>query len=201
MQNLYFQIGYLLFLWYIIWALFNSYLKPIITRHYGRGHIYKFLFFLAAFGVITLSFEELAGPKLKELILSFFIALAIGFVLIYFNSFQKEISKGKYFLLSLPSNVLFQQTTILASIVLLTKIFTYQYSNLYFGLYFTFAHLPVLTFKWVKFRYFYLLLTFVGGTVFSYIILNLRFGIAMTYLIHYFFYISMLFVLKDEEKI
>jgi len=158
-------------------------------------------FFIFAFLVNFFVFKNILIPYLWVLILGFLVSSSIGLIFSNVKFLYKYIKSGRFFLLFHPFNILFQQSSVVIGIILLENYLHNSYQNYYFGVAFMILHFPVVFFKWAKLRWFYLAGTLLGGTLFSYLILNFSFGATLTYLIHYLIYVGIIYYLKDQNKI
>jgi len=190
------------FSWISVLGIFNEFFK---SRIYKKGK-YEFaftdLFFITCF-ILTYSvfFQTLKG-YITYLVLAWVTTSLFGFFLSYDYLFYKRIKKGRYYLISLPSNLLFQQTVVCATVLFINQYCTGISANLIFGAVFFVLHIPIIFCRWVKLRYLYLILAFFGGMIFSFLITNYGgFGVTLSFLVHLGFYVPIFYYLRDETKI
>ena len=196
----YLQLALWLIIWSVTWYFFNSKIKWRASRE-QKMYINNFIYFIIAALLTFTVYSQIIASVLAKITFAFILTVTLGYYLSTASLYRKRIKKGKYFLVSVVSDILFQQMMVYVAIILLLDLYSNSYTNYYFGFFFTIVHLPVIFLKWVKLRYFYLMLTFLGGTLFSYLIINFSFGIFYTFLIHYLIYLTILYFLQDDTKI
>lgn len=185
------QVGWYL-IWFLIWGIFNYRFNWNLAKNKQEKYITPAIFFLSASMLLCLLFPSILLNSLYPLVTGAIFAFFLGMFFSNYYPFYKHIKNGKYFLVVLVSDILFQQIMVVLGVNFFTN----------FGLIFMTAHLPVLLLRWAKLRYLYLVLTFFGGTAFSYLILNFgTLGIIASFILHYSLYIPIFYYLKDDRKI
>lgn len=193
-----------LILWFLVWLAFwtayNAFFKWRIENSHRKKYFWFSIFFLicafVAYFLLGLQNKISLIPSLTAWV----IALLIGFFFSAYFPFYKHIRNGKYFLVAMASDVLFQQVMILIALNILGSLIKSNYFDLYFGLFFMLLHFPILFFKWARLRYLLFFLPFIGGAIFSFLIRNFgELGIILAFLIHFCTYIPIFYKLKDER--
>lgn len=188
-------------IWFSAWGAFNYKLNWNKAKTFVQRYIITSLFFLISTIIAIYIFDILESSNLYLILIGSIISMFLGTLLSNYYPFYKRIISGKYFLVSLVFDILFQQIMVIAGIKVLENYYRSGYLDLYFGILFMIGHLPIIFLKWAKMRYFYLIATLFGGTIFSYLINNYLNGPVYNFLIHYFVYICLFYYLKDERKI
>jgi len=116
-------------------------------------------------------------------------------------NYTKTTGINCQFLVFHPANIFLQQIFVVSGIYLLQILLGNNYSNWNFGCLFAISHLPVIFIKWAKLRYWYILLSFLGGTVFSYFITSYSYGPIITFTLHYLAYFIFLSITKSEDQL
>lgn len=187
--------------WFLFWGSFNSFFKWRIQKTGRKRYFFTTFCFLLGTFVIHIVFHRYLADSISSLVLAYLVALATGFFFSNYFPFYKCIKNGRYYLSSLPSNILLQQSMVVLAIRVLSQYLGANYIDLYLGIIFFLVHLPVIFFKWVKLRYLYLIFTLIGGITFSYLIRNYgNLGVFLSFLIHFGTYIPIFYHLKDERK-
>lgn len=187
-------------IWYLVWGFYNVNLRWSLEKFKRNKYIPRGLYFLASFIVIYFTYKNAVSQYIFQLIYVFIISNIIGLILTFNKKYNSKFKKDKLFTLFQSFNILYQQASILALIMILRNYYP-SYSDLYFGIFFGAIHAPLIFLPWVKLKYIIVLGCFVIGTLFSYLILNYKFGLSAAFLIHYAYYAWEIYYLKDEEKI
>lgn len=183
-----------------IWTLYNSYFKWKMYRAGKKQYLLSTIFFLLSAVAFNFIFYKYTRGSISTLILALIVSIGIGFFFSTFFPFYKHIKNGRYFLVSMPSDIFFQQLMIITAIKILSQYFGANYIDLYFGLFFALTHLPIIFFKWARLRYLIVILTLIGGTAFSYLIRNNgQTGVFASSLLHFLMYIPIFYYLRDER--
>ncbi|QQG41804.1 MAG: hypothetical protein HYV90_00625 [Candidatus Woesebacteria bacterium] len=189
-------------IWFLIWGIFNTRFNWKIAKTKKEKYYQTSFFFLLSSIAVYFIFENFLSKSIEPILLGFIITVGLGIFFSDYYPYYKHIKNGKYFLVSLAFDILLQQVMVVAGIKILNQYFGMNYNNLYFGVMFSAGHLPVIFLKWAKLRYFYLVLTFLGGIGFSFLINEIGgVGILISFLLHYSLYIPMFYYLQDERKI
>lgn len=188
--------------WFLFWGLFNAFFKWKIDQSGKKKYILTAVFFLSCYAVIYAIFYKYLLNSASPLLLGFLATLIIGFFFSDYFPFYKHIRNGKYYLASLPSNIVMQQALVIIAIKILSQLSGNKYLDVYFGIMFFIVHSPIVFFKWPRLKYLYLILTFLGGTMFSFLMRNYGdTGIFLSFLLHYCFYIPIFYRLRNERRI
>ncbi|MFZ3301548.1 MAG: hypothetical protein WA152_02435 [Microgenomates group bacterium] len=188
-------------LWYLVWGIYNVYFRWSWEKLKSKKYIPRGLYFLFSFFIIFIVFKDILFFYSDSLVLSLLATNLIGLILNYDRKYYKKFNKDRLFILFQSFNILYQQASIVVAIYLIKSLLANGYSDLYFGLFFGIIHLPLLFMPWIKLKYILVAGCFVIGTVFSYLILNYKFGLPTAFIIHYLYYAWEIYYLKDEEKI
>lgn len=195
------EIVYLVLLWFITWGFFNIYYKWKIITKSLFGYVSTSAYFLINFLIIFVIYKKSLLPFTLDLVVALLIATTIAFLLLSTSFFRSKIENGKYFLIFHVFNILYQQGMVVLLINQLSRYFGSNYKDYYFAVTFMLLHTPVVFLRWAKLRYYYLLLTYISGYLFSFFINNIQFGAGLSYLAHYIAYIFIILILKDKNKI
>lgn len=191
----------LIILWAIIWLSFNAFFKWKIEKTHRTKYFWTSIFFLTLTAIVIFAYLEIFTVWGWPLIGTYLFATFVGFFFSEFYPFYKHIKNGRYYLASLPSNILMQQSMVLIAWIMLNRLFFNSYQHYYLGILFMILHMPIIFLKWAKLRYLYLVLTLLAGTVFSYLYASFdKAGLVISFLIHYGVYILSFYYLKDERK-
>lgn len=189
-------------IWFLIWTVFNVRFnwKKAKTKN-DKYYVTSGFFFICS-AIVFLTFRSFFAGNGIYLAAGFIFSVFIGIFFSDYHPYYKHIKNGRYFLIALAFDILMQQILIVVGLKFLTQYFGVDYKNFYFGIMLVLGHLPVVFLKWAKLRYLYLVLTFFGGTLFSYLINRyLGIGITASILIHYTLYVPIFYYLRDERKI
>jgi hypothetical protein len=178
--------------WFMVWGAYNVYFKWKIDVIKNEKHLFTSAYFLIS-SLVAYSLFAKSLLFSYPLIVAFLISLFVGTFFSHFYPFIRHIKNGKYFLISLSFSILFQHIMINVGVNIEPK---------YFGFIFMAGHLPVIFLKWARYRYLYLVLTYFGGTDFSYLITKYSdTGVITSYMLHYLFYIPIFYYVQDERKV
>ncbi len=187
-------------IWYLIWGFYNIKLRWSLEKFKKDKYIPRGLYFLTSFIVIYYIYKNFISEHILQLIYIFVVTNIIGLILTFNKNYSSKFKKDKLFTLFQSFNILYQQASILALIILIRNFYP-NYNDLYLGIFFGVIHLPLIFLPWAKLKYIIVLGCFVIGTLFSYLITNYKFGLSISFLIHYIYYAWEIYYLKDEEKI
>lgn len=187
--------------WFIIWCSYNRVFKE--KKITNRGQLIISLFFLTSF-ILTAILFKLSSILL--ILLSIPLIVAITISIIVFVSQNKGLLHLKHkptlYLFATSFNVLYQQTMIFILVDLISNFISNNlYTVLFLGFFFGLVHSPVLLMKEIKIRKEVFTLSIFAGAVFAFIMLNFKFGIIYSFILHFSFYIYKSFTLKDEATI
>lgn len=189
-----------IFVWFLSWSIFNYKFNWNKAKTYTQRYILTSLFFTISTIVSYYIFGTSIIISTRPIFIGFIISMSFGVLLSNYYPFNKHIISGKYFLISLVFDILFQQIMVVSGILVLKNYFESNYLDFYFGILFMLVHLPIIFLRWAQMRYFYLIATLFGGTIFSYFVNNYLNGSTYNFLLHYFIYICVFYYLKDERK-
>ena len=189
--------------WSVIWLVFNVYFKWRFYKLKTLGYIEFAIFFSINFAIIFLLFNKFLVGSIYQLLLGLIITNVIGIVFGSVVPLYKKIKRGRYFLVFHSFDILMQQSMIVAGVLILKNSLGQNYSDFFFGGLFLLAHFPIIFLKWLKpeVRYLYLILTFLGGALFSHLIVNTTLGVTISFLAHFLIYVVLIEFIKDERKI
>lgn len=188
-------------IWYIVWGTYNIYFRWSWEKFKVNKYIPRGLYFLLAFLIVFFIFKDITIFYTKGLLLSFLLLNIIGLILSFNKNYYKKFNKDRLFVLFQSFNILYQQTSVVVALFLIKRLLVNDYSDLYFGLFFGAVHLPLIFLPWIKIKYPVVFGCFIVGYIFSYLIQNYSYGITISSLLHYLFYVWQIHYLKDEEKI
>lgn len=181
-----------LFLWFSTWILYNLLFKKWLKANKNLT-LYRATYFIIPTLISISTFRGFITPKLIYLFLGFLLTSFLGLLIHQYKFLNRNIETRISFLYSLPFNLMFQQVMFVSAIYIVQDI------NIYVGLLGVIAHLPIILLKWVKLKYLYLLLIFVGCTSFYSIVRNINYGVVISFLVHYSAYLGFLIYLKNDE--
>jgi hypothetical protein len=187
--------------WYLIWGIYNAYLRWVWEglrdlKYVPRG-IYFFIAFIVIFVIYYNNLYVYSGLLFISLILTNVLGLLLSTTKVYYDNFKKD----RFFILFQSFNILYQQTSLIALMLILKKYLGENYKDIYFGVTFFLIHTPLLFLPWAKLKYYIVIGCFFGGWLFSYLNFNYVYGLIYSFLIHYLVYVWEMYYLKDEEKI
>lgn len=187
-------------IWWIVWISWNL-IRKFLEQLQSKKYIYWGLFFLPFSILIYLYYQQYLHSYLYQLLIATVSVNFLGMFLGTDKVFYTSIRKDRFFLLFQTFCILFQQIMVVSGILLLKLYFGDEYQDYYFGIWFFVMHSPIVFAKWAKLRYLYLTLSLLGGIAFSYLINNVKYGLILSFLLHYLLYVWTIYYLKDERKI
>lgn len=188
-------------LWIVVWSVFNLKIRWFLDKFNDERYIGRGVFFLISFFLTYILYSNLITSYIPQLLLAVILVNFIGVVLSLTPKFYAKFKKDRFFILFQTFNVLFQQTMVLVSILLLKNHLGYNYNNFYYGIWFFVMHIPILFAKWSRLRYLFLIYSLFGGLIFSFLFNSLSFGIIICFLIHFIVYIWSIYYIKTDKQI
>lgn len=185
-------------LWLSTWIVFIGFVRPLFKRYDFIRFLFNGIYFLC---LSTLSFQlfRFSNYELFQLITISFATIVLGYILLKTKKYICHLQrKMKYFLVFHPLNILFQQSMIFTAINLLKNYLT-NYHDVYFAFLFLLLHLPIILLKHVKIKSVYILASFIGGYLFSFLISSYKLGLLYSFLLHYLAYVYFFYKEKNIE--
>lgn len=187
--------------WFISWGIFAFKIRWLFNDYPNIKFAIRGLYFVLIFIFIYVYFYQFVNTYSLQLITATIISICVSLLIRYNKPFFIKGEKNKNFYFWQTFNVLFQQTMVLISILLLKTKYGEDYNDYYFGIIFLLGHLPVLLISWANLKSFYIFYSLFAGIIFSFLINNFRYGLVISFMLHYLAYILLVYRVKDEEKI
>ncbi len=187
--------------WYSVWFVWEALTRKIMIKIHDRIHILEGFHFLIASIMVIFLYNPIYQKFITQYITSVLIS-TVSLLIIKFIAIKRNKLIYRY------DHLIFYSMCILFQQLMLFKIWSYIYptisstnfSHIIFGFFFFLTHLPILFIKWNSLRYFYLLSSFFGGIIFSFIFDSSQYGILLSYGIHYALYILVIPNTQDYIK-
>lgn len=193
----------LIFLWFLVWFIYNRYLKE--RKITDAGQILISIFFAFSTALVFHFYQDFLPILSPHLIIIVFIIFIFDIILRHFSWKFKFIwkfkSKKTLYLTSTLFNILFQQAVLNAAIRYLSLLLPVSTSILIFTILFGLVHSPLLFMRHVADREIDVGGAFILGLISSYLILSFPMGYIYSFLIHYGFYVIYSMRIDNEARI